>query len=175
MVIQKASLNHGHRRIREHKAPPNGMGLVQLHRKNARMHVRILRVNPGLTRKVVHLVQHHKTIRFEPVYLHPTPHPILGQKAERQNRVREVSVRHPDFPETLIHGVLFRASYLGSTQLLSQKQPTRNSRMYQAQEAVNRVKAPDGENQPSVAVALFVSTERIMLLNSNLQVRGVLK
>ncbi|THD22784.1 Amyloid beta A4 protein-binding family A member 2 [Fasciola hepatica] len=90
-------------------------------------------------------------------------------QAERHNRVREVSVKHPDFPETLIHGVLFRASYLGSTQLLSQKQPTRNSRMYQAQEAVNRVKAPDGENQPSVSVALFVSTERIMLLNNNLQ------
>ncbi|KAA0196370.1 Amyloid beta A4 protein-binding family A member 1, partial [Fasciolopsis buskii] len=81
----------------------------------------------------------------------------------------EISVKHPDFPETLIHGVLFRASYLGSTQLLSQKQPTRNSRMYQAQEAVNRVKAPEGENQPSVNVALFVSTERIMLLNGNLQ------
>ncbi|GAA52796.1 protein lin-10 [Clonorchis sinensis] len=104
----------------------------------------------------------------KPVYI-----PELKQEArlqaDRKNHVREVSVRHPDFPDSLINGVLFHARYLGSTQLLSERQPTRNSRMYQAQEAVNRVKAPDGEHQPHAPVELFVSTERLMILNANLQ------
>ena len=30
--------------------------------------------------------------------------------------------------------------------------------------------APEGENQPSTAVDLFVSTEKIMVLNTDLQV-----
>jgi predicted metalloprotease with PDZ domain len=41
--------------------------------------------------------------------------------------------------------------------------------MLQAQEAVGRIKAPDGESQPSVEVDLFVSTEKIMVLNTDLQ------
>ncbi|KAF8569597.1 hypothetical protein P879_03981, partial [Paragonimus westermani] len=90
-------------------------------------------------------------------------------KTGRHNRVREVSIRHPDSPDTLINGLIFRTRYLGSTQLQFERQPTRNSRMFQAQEAVNRIKAPDGENQPSVPVEFFVSTQRLMLLNSNLQ------
>ncbi|KAA3681807.1 uncharacterized protein DEA37_0004646 [Paragonimus westermani] len=90
-------------------------------------------------------------------------------KTGRHNRVREVSIRHPNSPDTLINGLIFRTRYLGSTQLQFERQPTRNSRMFQAQEAVNRIKAPDGENQPSVPVEFFVSTQRLMLLNSNLQ------
>ncbi|KAF6780203.1 hypothetical protein AHF37_00353 [Paragonimus kellicotti] len=99
--------------------------------------------------------------------------PELKEEAQlqtgRHNRVREVSIRHPDSPDTLINGLIFRTRYLGSTQLQFERQPTRNSRMFQAQEAVNRIKAPDGENQPSVPVEFFVSTQRLMLLNSNLQ------
>jgi hypothetical protein len=34
----------------------------------------------------------------------------------------------------------------------------------------NFLKAPEGESQPSVEVDLFVSTEKIMVLNTDLQV-----
>ncbi|KAH8872211.1 Protein lin-10 [Schistosoma japonicum] len=54
--------------------------------------------------------------------------------------LREISVRHPDQPDVLIHGLLFRAQYMGSTQILCNKQSTRMSRMLQAQEVVNRIK-----------------------------------
>lgn len=43
-------------------------------------------------------------------------------------------------PAVLIEGVLFRARYLGSTQLITDGRPTKSSRMSQAQEAVARVK-----------------------------------
>ncbi|CAI9724224.1 amyloid-beta A4 precursor protein-binding family A member 2 isoform X15 [Octopus vulgaris] len=96
----------------------------------------------------------------------------LGAQAEkRRSRAKEV----------LIEGVLFRARYLGSTQLISEGQPSKPMRMIQAQEAVGRIKtlgtlhfgkryqAPEGENQPSTEVDLFVSTEKIMVLNTDLQ------
>lgn len=79
-----------------------------------------------------------------------------------------MKVRHPDYPTTLIEGLLFRANYLGSTQLTSDNRPSKDTRMIQAQEAVGRVKAPDSESQPSVAVDLFISTEKILILNTNL-------
>ena len=40
----------------------------------------------------------------------------------------------------LIEGVLFRAKYLGSTQLVCEGQPTKSTRMMQAEEAVSRIK-----------------------------------
>lgn len=43
-------------------------------------------------------------------------------------------------PEVLIEGVLFRARYLGSTQLVCEGQPTKTTRMMQAEEAVSRIK-----------------------------------
>ena len=51
-----------------------------------------------------------------------------------------MALRNPDCPEVLIEGVLFRARYLGSTQLLSEGQPSKAMRMMQAQEAVGRIK-----------------------------------
>ncbi|XP_058818376.1 uncharacterized protein LOC131681552 isoform X1 [Topomyia yanbarensis] len=42
--------------------------------------------------------------------------------------------------EVLIEGVLFRARYLGSTQLVCEGQPTKSTRMMQAEEAVSRIK-----------------------------------
>ena len=42
--------------------------------------------------------------------------------------------------EVLIEGVLFRARYLGSTQLICEGQPTKATRMMQAEEAVSRIK-----------------------------------
>lgn len=50
------------------------------------------------------------------------------------------AIRDPDRPEVLIEGVLFRARYLGSTQLISEGQPSKAMRMMQAQEAVGRIK-----------------------------------
>ena len=43
-------------------------------------------------------------------------------------------------PAVLIEGVLFRARYLGSTQLVCEGQPTKATRMMQAEEAVSRIK-----------------------------------
>ncbi|PNF35533.1 hypothetical protein B7P43_G04105 [Cryptotermes secundus] len=71
--------------------------------------------------------------------------------------------------EVLIEGVLFRARYLGSTQLVCEGQPTKTTRMTQAEEAVSRIKAPEGETQPSTEVDLFISTEKIMVLNTDLK------
>ncbi|XP_076791444.1 amyloid-beta A4 precursor protein-binding family A member 2 isoform X3 [Arvicanthis niloticus] len=51
-----------------------------------------------------------------------------------------VAVPGPCEPEDLIDGIIFAANYLGSTQLLSERNPSKNIRMMQAQEAVSRVK-----------------------------------
>ncbi|XP_008581109.1 PREDICTED: amyloid beta A4 precursor protein-binding family A member 3 [Galeopterus variegatus] len=71
--------------------------------------------------------------------------------------------------EDLLDGIIFGAKYLGSTQLLSERNPPPSTRMAQAQEAVDRVKAPDGESQPMTEVDLFVSTKRIKVLTADSQ------
>jgi len=73
--------------------------------------------------------------------------------------------------EVLIEGVLFRARYLGSTQLVCEGQPTKATRMMQAEEAVSRIKAllPSGEPPPTTDCDLFISTEKIMVLNTTLK------
>jgi hypothetical protein len=50
------------------------------------------------------------------------------------------AVRDPTNDTVLIEGVLFRANYLGSTQLDTQGHPTKATRLLQAQEAVGRIK-----------------------------------
>ncbi|XP_032297416.1 amyloid-beta A4 precursor protein-binding family A member 1 isoform X3 [Coturnix japonica] len=91
-----------------------------------------------------------------------------------------VEVPGPCEPEDLIDGIIFAANYLGSTQLLSDKTPSKNVRMMQAQEAVSRIKmaqklaksrkkAPEGESQPMTEVDLFISTQRIKVLNADTQ------
>uniref|UniRef100_A0A3Q4GP31 Amyloid beta (A4) precursor protein-binding, family A, member 1a n=1 Tax=Neolamprologus brichardi TaxID=32507 RepID=A0A3Q4GP31_NEOBR len=86
----------------------------------------------------------------------------------------------PCDPDDLIDGIIFAANYLGSTQLLSDKTPSKNIRMMQAQEAVSRVKMaqklaqnkkkePEGEPQPLTEVDLFISTQRIKVLNADSQ------
>ncbi|KAM3610311.1 uncharacterized protein V6R79_002214 [Siganus canaliculatus] len=91
-----------------------------------------------------------------------------------------VEVPGPCDPEDLIDGIIFAANYLGSTQLLSDKTPSKNIRMMQAQEAVSRIKtaqklaqnrkkAADGEPQPMTEVDLFISTQRIKVLNADSQ------
>ncbi|XP_016087328.1 amyloid beta A4 precursor protein-binding family A member 3-like isoform X2 [Sinocyclocheilus grahami] len=79
------------------------------------------------------------------------------------------SVPGPCDPEDLLEGVIFGAKYLGSTQLQSEKNPSTNARMAQAQEAVDRIKAPEGESQPMTEVDLFISTQRIKVLSADTQ------
>ncbi|XP_058714807.1 amyloid-beta A4 precursor protein-binding family A member 3 isoform X2 [Poecile atricapillus] len=75
----------------------------------------------------------------------------------------------PCDPEDLLDGVIFGAKYLGSTQLASERNPPTSVRMVQAQEAVDRIKAPEGESQPMTEVDLFVSTQRIKVLTADTQ------
>lgn len=46
----------------------------------------------------------------------------------------------PCEPEDLIDGIIFAANYLGCTQVLSDKNPSKSVRMSQAHEAVSRIK-----------------------------------
>ncbi|XP_045400747.1 amyloid-beta A4 precursor protein-binding family A member 3 isoform X2 [Lemur catta] len=71
--------------------------------------------------------------------------------------------------EDLLDGVIFGAKYLGSTQLVSERNPPPSARMAQAREAMDRIKAPDGETQPMTDVDLFVSTKRIKVLTADSQ------
>ncbi|XP_061671445.1 amyloid-beta A4 precursor protein-binding family A member 2 isoform X2 [Syngnathoides biaculeatus] len=80
-----------------------------------------------------------------------------------------VDVPGPCEPEDLIDGIIFAANYLGSTQLLSERNPSKNIRMMQAQEAVSRVKSPDGDVVTLTEVDLFISTQRIKVLNADSQ------
>ncbi|XP_044311924.1 amyloid-beta A4 precursor protein-binding family A member 3 isoform X2 [Varanus komodoensis] len=75
----------------------------------------------------------------------------------------------PCEPEDLLDGVIFGAKYLGSTQLVSERNPPTSVRMAQAQEAMGRIKAPEGESQPMTEVDLFVSTRRIKVLTADSQ------
>ncbi|NWX48375.1 APBA1 protein, partial [Steatornis caripensis] len=81
----------------------------------------------------------------------------------------DTSVPGPCDPEDLLDGVIFGAKYLGSTQLVSERNPPTSVRMAQAQEAVDRIKAPEGESQPMTEVDLFVSTQRIKVLTADTQ------
>ncbi|XP_070542354.1 uncharacterized protein [Ptychodera flava] len=85
-------------------------------------------------------------------------------------------VRGPHDPPVLEHGIIYPAGYLGSTQLICNKPPSKKVRMQQAQEAVSRIKtrlwrysyqAPEGETQPSTDVDIFISTERVKVLNAD--------
>nr|XP_036856564.1 amyloid-beta A4 precursor protein-binding family A member 2 isoform X2 [Manis javanica] len=80
-----------------------------------------------------------------------------------------VAVPGPCEPEDLIDGIIFAANYLGSTQLLSERNPSKNIRMMQAQEAVSRVKNSEGDAQALTEVDLFISTQRIKVLNADTQ------
>ncbi|OXB69983.1 UNVERIFIED_CONTAM: hypothetical protein H355_000034 [Colinus virginianus] len=55
-----------------------------------------------------------------------------------------LSVPGPCDPEDLLDGVIFGAKYLGSTQLVSERNPPTSVRMAQAQEAVDRIKVQSG-------------------------------
>uniref|UniRef100_A0A4W5R0X5 Amyloid beta (A4) precursor protein-binding, family A, member 1b n=1 Tax=Hucho hucho TaxID=62062 RepID=A0A4W5R0X5_9TELE len=82
----------------------------------------------------------------------------------------------PCDPEDLIDGIIFAASYLGSTHLLSERTPTKSARMQQAQEAMSRVRTAQKQAKhrkkdvpSSTEVDLFMSTQRIKVLNADSQ------
>ncbi|XP_073881462.1 amyloid-beta A4 precursor protein-binding family A member 3 isoform X2 [Macaca fascicularis] len=85
------------------------------------------------------------------------------------SQIAETTVPGPCDHEDLLDGVIFGARYLGSTQLVSERNPPTSTRMAQAREAMDRVKAPDGETQPMTEVDLFVSTKRIKVLTADSQ------
>uniref|UniRef100_A0A3Q2XEZ1 Amyloid-beta A4 precursor protein-binding family A member 3 n=1 Tax=Hippocampus comes TaxID=109280 RepID=A0A3Q2XEZ1_HIPCM len=80
-----------------------------------------------------------------------------------------VDVPGPCDPDDLIDGIIFAATYLGCTHLLSERTPTKSARMQQAQEAMNRVRSPDSETPCTAEVDLFMSTQRIKVLNADTQ------
>ncbi|XP_065582819.1 protein lin-10-like isoform X6 [Artemia franciscana] len=104
--------------------------------------------------------------RREPEYLYDREEPSENSLGKKKGKSKEVLVYEP---AVLIEGVLFRARYMGSTQLVCEGQPSKATRMMQAEEAVSRIKAPDGEPQPTTEVDLFISTEKIMVLNTELK------
>ncbi|MBN3302957.1 APBA1 protein, partial [Amia calva] len=92
-----------------------------------------------------------------------------SSNTDSQNQPAYKNVPGPCDPEDLLDGVIFGAKYLGSTQLMSDRTPSTNARMAQAQEAVDRIKAPEGESQPMTEVDLFISTQRIKVLSADTQ------
>lgn len=94
-----------------------------------------------------------QTLEGSVLFLHPCPGLLssvcCGQVCEllfgaflllEDTHFAPCSVPGPCEPEDLIDGIIFAANYLGSTQLLSERNPSKNIRMMQAQEAVSRVK-----------------------------------
>ncbi|XP_042369276.1 amyloid-beta A4 precursor protein-binding family A member 3 [Plectropomus leopardus] len=112
----------------------------------------------------------------EPVWMKMGEEPPEEEEAAAESEQVE-SADHPAYkdvpgpcdPEDLLDGVIFGAKYLGSTQIRSEKNPSTNARMIQAQEAVDRIKAPEGESQPMTEVDLFISTQRIKVLTADTQ------
>ncbi|KAM4658303.1 amyloid-beta A4 precursor protein-binding family A member 3 [Amazona ochrocephala] len=113
----------------------------------------------------------------EPAWVSLSPTPQKEQPPAGAVSSREPPSSSPAFkevagpcePEDLLDGVIFGAKYLGSTQLISERNPPTSVRMAQAQEAVDRIKAPEGESQPMTEVELFVSTQRIKVLTADTQ------
>ncbi|NXE14681.1 APBA3 protein, partial [Lophotis ruficrista] len=107
----------------------------------------------------------------EPAWVALPPAPTAEQPPQGAVTVilPAASVPGPCDPEDLLDGVIFGAKYLGSTQLVSERNPPTSVRMAQAQEAVDRIKAPEGESQPMTEVDLFVSTQRIKVLTADTQ------
>ncbi|MEQ2200124.1 hypothetical protein XENOCAPTIV_023097, partial [Xenoophorus captivus] len=66
------------------------------------------------------------------------PEPVWMKLGEEPPE--DETVPGPCDPEDLLDGVIFGAKYLGSTQIKSDRNPSTNARMTQAQEAVDRIK-----------------------------------
>ncbi|KAA0724254.1 Amyloid-beta A4 precursor protein-binding family A member 2 [Triplophysa tibetana] len=80
-----------------------------------------------------------------------------------------VDIPGPCEPEDLVNGIIFAANYLGSTQLLSDRNPSKSIRMKQAQEALDCVKSVEGDAHSLTEIDLFISTKAIKVLNADTQ------
>ncbi|XP_055048112.2 uncharacterized protein apba2a [Misgurnus anguillicaudatus] len=80
-----------------------------------------------------------------------------------------VDIPGPCEPEDLLNGIIFAANYLGSTQLLSDRNPSKSVRMKQAQEALDCVKSVESETHSLTEIDLFISTKAIKVLNADTQ------
>lgn len=109
-----------------------------------------------------------------------------GQQQPSAQEIRQtptfptfVDVPGPCDPEDLIDGIIFAATYMGCTHLLSERTPSKSARMQQAQEAMSRVRAAQKQaknrkkgvdrDTSTVEVDLFMSTQRIKVLNTDTQ------
>ncbi|XP_062402514.1 amyloid-beta A4 precursor protein-binding family A member 2 [Sardina pilchardus] len=125
----------------------------------------------------------------EPLEHHPDPtHPNRTDSNHKPPQPAKKNASFPSFvdvpgpcePEDLVDGIIFAANYLGSTQLLSDRNPSKSVRMTQAQEAVEQVKrailahvlvfqSSSEENHSLIEVDLFISTKAIKVLNADTQ------
>ncbi|KAM6985933.1 amyloid-beta A4 precursor protein-binding family A member 1 isoform 2-T2 [Aplochiton taeniatus] len=135
---------------------------------------------PQVQPKVQPQVQPQPQPQVQPLPFPPRPQQPSIQELRRSLPSFPTFVEGPCDPEDLIDGIIFAASYLGSTHLLSERTPSKSARMQQAQEAMGRVRAaqkqaknrkksPEGEAQTSAEVDLFMSTQRIKVLNADTQ------
>uniref|UniRef100_A0A3Q3WNZ8 Uncharacterized protein n=1 Tax=Mola mola TaxID=94237 RepID=A0A3Q3WNZ8_MOLML len=110
---------------------------------------------------------------------HPPPPPRLShaqppansQKAQPpgESPPSSAAIPGPCEPEDLIDGIIFAANYLGCTQVLSDKNPSKSVRMSQAHEAVSHIKSQDEDSQMMTEVDLFISTKAVKVLNADTQ------
>ncbi|XP_051269059.1 amyloid-beta A4 precursor protein-binding family A member 1-like isoform X2 [Dicentrarchus labrax] len=133
--------------------------------------------------QIQHQQQHQQPPAQQP---RPQVQPLTPPQPPSVQEIRRSLPQFPTFvdvpgpcdPEDLIDGIIFAATYLGCTHLLSERTPTKSARMQQAQEAMNRAaqkqaknrkKSPDGEAPSTAEVDLFMSTQRIKVLNADTQ------
>lgn len=76
----------------------------------------------------------------------------------------------PCDPDDLIDGIIFAATYLGCTHLLSERTPTKSARMQQAQEAMSRVRvSTNDKKQDFIATSFPQKLEKLKYFNSCIQ------
>ncbi|XP_036004376.1 amyloid-beta A4 precursor protein-binding family A member 2 isoform X1 [Fundulus heteroclitus] len=106
------------------------------------------------------------------------PEPVSGEENNSPKKSQEgaafpsfedVLVPGPCEPEDLIDGIIFAANYLGCTQVLSDKNPSKSVRMSQAHKAVSQIKSQDEDSQMMTEVDLFISTKAVKVLNADTQ------
>ncbi|XP_012779148.1 uncharacterized protein apba2a isoform X2 [Maylandia zebra] len=104
------------------------------------------------------------------------PEPVSAEDSNTPKKTQEAAsfpsfedVPGPCEPEDLIDGIIFAANYLGCTQVLSDKNPSKSVRMSQAHEAVSQIKSQDEDSQMMTEVDLFISTKAVKVLNADTQ------
>ncbi|XP_046864911.1 amyloid-beta A4 precursor protein-binding family A member 1-like [Xenia sp. Carnegie-2017] len=92
------------------------------------------------------------------------------EKERHEKKLKELeesAKAGPHHPRNLLLGIVYSAKFLGSTHLMSPSSPSKSIRLEQAQEAIGRIKVPEGDVQPSSDIDLFISTERIKIVSAD--------